>query len=139
MVDLKAEQLVGPMAVLKAVLKVDQMVDQLVDRLAQTDQSKPPDWAELDPAPCQDVTHCSHRLALVTDSPTELADQLERTAKFLESGEGARSLVARHIHLGQTDGQPGKLAMLLPGQGSQYPGMLYHLARQFPVVAETLA
>ncbi|HLA40361.1 MAG TPA: beta-ketoacyl synthase N-terminal-like domain-containing protein, partial [Candidatus Glassbacteria bacterium] len=37
-----------------------------------------------------------------------------------------------------TGGAPGKLAMLFPGQGAQYTGMLRDLACQFPSFLETL-
>lgn len=43
------------------------------------------------------------------------------------------------IHHGVRNEAPGKLALLFPGQGSQYTGMLRELALYFPVCAETLS
>jgi acyl transferase domain-containing protein/NAD(P)-dependent dehydrogenase (short-subunit alcohol dehydrogenase family)/acyl carrier protein len=55
-------------------------------------------------------------------------------------GELARQALAgqtsANVHLGQ--GEPGKLALLFPGQGSQYPGMARELACIFPEVLEAL-
>ena len=50
-----------------------------------------------------------------------------------------RSRLPPGVHHGVRAAAPGKLAMLFPGQGSQYTGMLRELALHFPVCAETLS
>ncbi|WP_347807235.1 SDR family NAD(P)-dependent oxidoreductase [Pseudomonas sp. CAU 1711] len=76
-----------------------------------------------------------HSLALVVGSLDDLADKL---AKALQCLAGEASLDPA-IVLGDSRVEPGQVALLFPGQGSQHINMLRELAVLFPVVADTLA
>lgn len=76
-----------------------------------------------------------HSLALVVGSLDELADKLAKAQQRL-AGE---MLIDPTIVLGDSRVEPGQVALLFPGQGSQNINMLRELAVLFPVVADTLA
>ncbi len=77
------------------------------------------------------------RLAVDYETPAELHKKLEKALKVLENDTPAtrQALTAQGIYRGS--GQPGKVAFLFPGQGSQYANMLAELRSLSPVVAET--
>lgn len=76
-----------------------------------------------------------HSLALVVGSLDELADKLAKAQQRL-AGE---ALIDPAIVLSDSRVEPGQVALLFPGQGSQNINMLRELAVLFPVVANTLA
>ena len=79
------------------------------------------------------------RLAVVFESPDELPGRLERALKALEKGKGWRVLSNQGVLYSGEFTARGKTAMLFPGQGSQYLGMLADLAERYPVVRDTFA
>jgi malonyl CoA-acyl carrier protein transacylase/NAD(P)-dependent dehydrogenase (short-subunit alcohol dehydrogenase family) len=76
------------------------------------------------------------RLAIVARSGDDLAAKLTAAQAFLR-GEAKMAPPGVFHRSGALLG--GKLAVLFPGQGSQYTGMARELALLFPVVAETLS
>lgn len=76
-----------------------------------------------------------HSLALVVGSLDELVDKLAKAQQRL-AGEVQ---IDPTIVLGDSRVEPGQVALLFPGQGSQNINMLRELAVLFPVVADTLA
>lgn len=72
------------------------------------------------------------RLGLVAGSLADLADRLDATIPRLEDPTRRSIRDARGAYL--HDGEPGRLAFLFPGEGSQYPGMLADLCIHFPEV-----
>ena len=80
-----------------------------------------------------------HRLTLAVDlAKTDLPKLLASVKKQLEA-EPNKSWSLPDGAFYATGPTPGKLAILFPGQGSQYVGMLRDLACQFPQVFTTLA
>ncbi|MFI6004151.1 SDR family NAD(P)-dependent oxidoreductase [Streptomyces sp. NPDC051366] len=65
------------------------------------------------------------RVAVVAGDLDELAARLERARGFT-AGEG--------VHVREDAADPGKVALLFPGQGSQRPGMLGELFIAFPAL-----
>ncbi|MCG6989234.1 MAG: acyltransferase domain-containing protein, partial [Gemmatimonadetes bacterium] len=77
------------------------------------------------------------RVAIDYGDAAELADLAGKAVTALESGEEGRWRALRNkgVFLGR--GQPGKVAFLFTGQGSQYVGMLEELRSREPIVAAT--
>lgn len=78
-----------------------------------------------------------HRLALLARSLDELPAQLAAVIDFLE-GKAEGLPGAAWYHDGEA-GEAGQLALLFPGQGSQYPDMLRELALLFPQLRASVA
>jgi acyl transferase domain-containing protein len=80
-----------------------------------------------------------YRLLLVIQRDrTDIARQIERAKSLLIREPEAQAIVPDGIFLG-CGSRTGKLAVLFPGQGAQYPGMLRELACCFPALHDTLA
>lgn len=78
----------------------------------------------------------SETLAIVAGSASDLATRLGQALAYLR-GE-ATALAPGVVH-GAAGAQPGKVAVLFPGQGSQYPDMLRDLSVRFGECAQALA
>ena len=78
------------------------------------------------------------RLSIAFDSAEQLATRVGRAKGGFERGKGWKLLENQGIYLSE---QPlrGKIAMLFPGQGTQYLGMLGDLRGRFPSVDRTIA
>ncbi len=81
-----------------------------------------------------------YRLVVVLDRErTDLARPLAQAAELLrKQGDKPAWATPDGSYFGSGK-QQGKLALLFPGQGSQYVGMLRDLACQFPALLDTLA
>ena len=75
-------------------------------------------------------------LSVVAKDIADLGTQLEIAVAYLR---GATRILPPSISHGTADQERGKLALLFPGQGSQYTGMLREMAVHFPICADTLA
>ncbi|NPV56114.1 MAG: acyltransferase domain-containing protein, partial [Anaerolineae bacterium] len=85
--------------------------------------------------PTADEIALQHRLAIDYDSPKELLKRMERAQKGFENPDAWFALTAHGVFHGE--GQPGKVAFLFPGQGSQYVNMLKDFCRLEPAVQAT--
>lgn len=79
-----------------------------------------------------------HHIAIDYGDAAELASKIERAVKALRSDKpgGWRVLNAKGIFYGK--GEPGKVAFLFTGQGSQYANMLDELRHAEPIIADTI-
>src|SRR5262249_7926092 len=79
------------------------------------------------------------RLGLVLEKETTEPARLAARAVSLlaQQGDWAAWSTPERVHFGR--GRPGGLALLFPGQGSQYVGMARDLACQFPHLLDALA
>jgi acyl transferase domain-containing protein/NAD(P)H-dependent flavin oxidoreductase YrpB (nitropropane dioxygenase family)/NADP-dependent 3-hydroxy acid dehydrogenase YdfG len=75
-------------------------------------------------------------VAIVAKNPAELATKLAMMLSFLR---GELKALPPGLYHGRHAGAPGKLAVLFPGQGSQYPGMLREVALHFREGADALS
>ena len=77
----------------------------------------------------------THRLAIVCDNLTELHKKLGGALDRLAQADVAPFRTRNGVHYGHGHAA-GKLCLLFPGEGSQYPDMLRDLALRFPQVRE---
>jgi acyl transferase domain-containing protein/NAD(P)H-dependent flavin oxidoreductase YrpB (nitropropane dioxygenase family)/NAD(P)-dependent dehydrogenase (short-subunit alcohol dehydrogenase family) len=75
-------------------------------------------------------------LAIVATDPGDLANKIGAALSYLSGESSTLSPGVYHSDSAEID---GKVAVLFPGQGAQYAGMLRELALNFPVFAETLS
>ncbi|MFE3560488.1 beta-ketoacyl synthase N-terminal-like domain-containing protein, partial [Streptomyces sp. NPDC059193] len=102
---------------------------RLAARLEENDAAGRP-WALRDlAAEAAASGHGPVRVAVVAAGPDELAARLEQARAFT-AGEG--------VHVREESADPGRVAFLFPGQGSQRPGMLGELFMAFPALRTLL-
>ncbi|MCX5128436.1 type I polyketide synthase [Streptomyces sp. NBC_00347] len=101
---------------------------RLAARLEENDAAGRP-WALRDLAAETAAGTGAVRVAVVAADLDELAARLERARAFTP-GEG--------VHVREESAEPGQVAFLFPGQGSQRPGMLGELFTAFPRLRELL-
>src|SRR5581483_10263362 len=77
-----------------------------------------------------------HTLAIVAHSVSDLRTKLVLAMARLRNEP---TNLRPGIYLGNGAKTPGKMAVLFPGQGSQYPNMAREAALHFEVVRDTLA
>ncbi|MFB3827317.1 MAG: SDR family oxidoreductase [Bryobacteraceae bacterium] len=77
-------------------------------------------------------------LAIVAGSTQELAARLDEAGRALAQNRLPADDPAKGVYSGHGL-EPGKIAFLFPGQGSQHPGMLRELALAFPEFRQRLA
>ena len=75
------------------------------------------------------------RLAIVAKDMADLQSQLEAAAKAIAAAPEKRQESPAGWYYGQGE-EPGKIAFLFPGQGSQYPNMGADLAMAFDVARQ---
>ena len=91
----------------------------------------------LDPrAPSAETLRAQERIAIDYADGADLVTKAEMALKLMQSGKSAAwpALRGRGIYRGS--GDPGKVAFLYTGQGSQYANMLAEVRRREPVVAD---
>lgn len=95
----------------------------------------PPSLAELCRSAAVSYAKGEHRLAIVAESEDELFKRLEQAIEKLRSAGGKpfKTRGSTWYGIGPT---PGRVCILFPGEGSQYPGMLADVCMQFPQVRD---
>ncbi len=77
-------------------------------------------------------------LLVIQRGRTDVTRLIERARSLFSHEPKASANASEGIFFGRGS-RTGKLALLFPGQGAQYPGMLRELACRFPALHETLA
>jgi len=75
-------------------------------------------------------------LAIAAKDMSSLAEHIDTAIAYLD---GTRKTLPPNVSHGTAKAERGKIALLFPGQGSQYIGMLREEALHFPACSETLA
>ncbi|MES0872718.1 beta-ketoacyl synthase N-terminal-like domain-containing protein [Sinimarinibacterium thermocellulolyticum] len=110
----------------------DRLVELAQAALAQLDAALPLTPAEVARA-ASAHTRGAHRLAIVCDGAADLRKKLGSALDKLASADAAPFKTRNGVYYGHGQA-PGKLCLLFPGEGSQYPDMLRELALRFPQV-----
>ncbi len=77
------------------------------------------------------------RIALVVKDQNDLVEKIDRASKKLMAPDGRQIMDQRGIYYTETPmASQGKLAVLFPGEGSQYKNMMLDLCKSFPRVRE---
>ena len=84
---------------------------------------------------CSAYARGPHRLALVCSDGDDLRKKLEQAIARIERADAKPFKTRAGIHYGAGD-PAGKLCLLFPGEGSQYPNMLAELCVHFPQVRD---
>ncbi|WP_420464624.1 beta-ketoacyl synthase N-terminal-like domain-containing protein [Panacagrimonas sp.] len=111
-----------------------QLVSLVRSVLAHLRSAHPPGLAELAQSAARRAVG-EHRLALVAESAEELTRKLEAALEKLIAPD-CRPFKLRGGAAYGRGAAPGKLCLLFPGEGSQYPGMLAELCLHFPQVRD---
>ena len=72
------------------------------------------------------------RAAIVATDNEDYAEKAGKLAWLLSSGQAEKAPLPKGVSISLNTAKPGKLAYLMPGQGSQYVGMGAALALAFP-------
>ncbi len=121
----------GSEVLLLAADSREQLLQRLGAAIALQQGPQPLSAAELACAASQYAAG-DHRLAIVCDGDADLLQKLQQAQDKL--GAATAPFKTRNgIHYG-TGPAAGKLCLLFPGEGSQYPGMLADLCLRFPKV-----
>ncbi|NPV74744.1 MAG: SDR family oxidoreductase [Anaerolineae bacterium] len=112
-------------------------VEELKQRLSETLDAAQKGVLPPNSVPSPSQLAQPERLTIDYTDAEELAKRAEKALKGFETNTpaGWQALTGHAIYRGS--GQPGKLAFLFPGQGSQYVNMLRDLREVEPAVAET--
>ncbi len=85
------------------------------------------------------ASHGECCVTIVADSLSDLAAKLQRAGRQLADGKRARINDRTGIYFhDQPLGERGKVAVLFPGEGSQYENALTDLAPEFPEISEMI-
>ncbi|MBN1373363.1 MAG: SDR family oxidoreductase [Anaerolineaceae bacterium] len=115
---------------------VNELKQQLAVVLDQARQGTKPQNG----VPSAEALGKAERLAIDYGDLDELVKRGERALKGLEADPSSNPWQALQAHsVFRGSGAPGKLAIMFPGQGSQYVNMLKDLCAAEPLVAETFA
>lgn len=78
------------------------------------------------------------RAALYMDTPEKAKELLTLLAKTVEQNKSVQRLEAKGVAFREGAPIEGKIALMFPGQGSQYVHMMREFKEQFPIVRQTL-
>lgn len=116
------------------VLAAESREELLTRARAAIDQLQSASLAEVAKA-CSAYARGSQRLALVCSDEDDLKKKLEQAIEKIERADAKPFKTRSGMHYGVGD-PAGKLCLLFPGEGSQYPNMLAELCVQFPQVRD---